>query len=52
MIDGSHLEFEDNVALTRGVVERAHAAGAWVEGELGALAGDEDSSGDVGGGRR
>ena len=29
------------------VVERAHAAGAWVEAELGALAGDEDSSGDV-----
>jgi ketose-bisphosphate aldolase len=47
MIDGSHLEFEDNVALTRAVVERAHAAGAWVEAELGALAGDEDSSGDV-----
>jgi ketose-bisphosphate aldolase len=47
MIDGSHLEFEQNVALTRAVVERAHAAGAWVEAELGALAGDEDSSGDV-----
>jgi ketose-bisphosphate aldolase len=47
MIDASHLEFEQNVALTRAVVERAHAAGAWVEAELGALAGDEDSSGDV-----
>jgi ketose-bisphosphate aldolase len=47
MIDGSHLEFEQNIALTRAVVERAHAAGAWVEAELGALAGDEDSSGDV-----
>ena len=47
MIDGSHLEFEQNVALTRAVVERAHAAGAWVEAELGALAGDEDSSGEV-----
>jgi len=45
MIDGSHLEFEANVALTRTVVERAHAAGAWVEAELGALSGDEDSSG-------
>jgi ketose-bisphosphate aldolase len=47
MIDGSHLEFEENVALTRAVVERAHATGAWVEAELGALAGDEDSSGEV-----
>ncbi len=47
MIDGSHLEFEQNIALTRAVVERAHAAAAWVEAELGALAGDEDSSGDV-----
>jgi ketose-bisphosphate aldolase len=47
MIDGSHLEYEQNVALTRAVVERAHAAGAWVEAELGALAGDEESSGDV-----
>src|SRR3954452_13357633 len=45
MIDGSHLPFEENVALTRGVVERAHAAGAWVEAELGALPGDEDRSG-------
>ena len=45
MIDGSHLEFEANVAVTQAVVERAHAAGAWVEAELGALSGDEDSSG-------
>jgi ketose-bisphosphate aldolase len=44
MIDGSHLPFEDNVALTRQVVERAHAADVWVEAELGALAGDEDVS--------
>ena len=29
------------------MVERAHAAGAWVEAELGALSGDEDSSGDA-----
>ena len=43
MIDGSHLSFEENVALTRSVVERAHAAGAWVEAELGALSGDEDA---------
>jgi ketose-bisphosphate aldolase len=47
MIDGSHLAFEENVALTRRVVERAHAAGAWVEAELGALPGDEDRSGDA-----
>ena len=47
MFDGSHESFEKNVALTRGVVERAHAAGVWVEAELGALAGDEDASGDV-----
>src|SRR5919107_2798095 len=45
MIDGSHLPFEENIALTRSVVERAHAAGAWVEAELGALSGDEDRSG-------
>jgi fructose-bisphosphate aldolase class II/tagatose 1,6-diphosphate aldolase GatY/KbaY len=44
MVDGSHLPFEANVALTRQVVERAHAVGVWVEGELGALAGDEDAT--------
>jgi ketose-bisphosphate aldolase len=47
MIDGSHLPFEENVALTRAVVARAHAAGAWVEAELGALTGDEDRSGEA-----
>lgn len=35
MIDGSHLPFEENVRLTRAVVEAAHAAGVDVEGELG-----------------
>lgn len=44
MFDGSHLPFEENVGLTRTAVERAHAAGVWVEGELGAIAGDEDRS--------
>jgi ketose-bisphosphate aldolase len=44
MIDGSHLPFEDNVAVTRGVVEAARPKGAWVEAELGALAGQEDVS--------
>jgi ketose-bisphosphate aldolase len=47
MIDGSHLPFEENVALTRAVVDEAHAAGVWVEAELGGLAGDEDASSDA-----
>ncbi len=42
MIDGSHLPFEENIALTKKVVEYAHAHGAVVEGELGRLAGVED----------
>lgn len=42
MIDGSHLSFEDNIALTRKVVEYAHPRNVMVEGELGRLAGVED----------
>ncbi|MBQ3483456.1 MAG: class II fructose-1,6-bisphosphate aldolase [Clostridia bacterium] len=42
MIDGSHHAYEDNVALTRKVVDYAHARGVVVEGELGVLAGVED----------
>lgn len=42
MIDGSHHDYEDNVALTKKVVEYAHAYGVTVEGELGQLAGIED----------
>ena len=42
MIDGSKYSFEDNIALTRKVVEYAHAHGVVVEGELGTLAGIED----------
>jgi fructose-bisphosphate aldolase class II len=42
MIDGSHHSFEDNIALTKKVVEYAHAHGVVVEGELGRLAGIED----------
>ena len=42
MIDGSHHSFEDNIALTKKVVEYAHAKGVVVEGELGQLAGIED----------
>ena len=42
MIDGSKHSFEDNIALTRKVVDYAHAHGVVVEGELGKLAGIED----------
>jgi fructose-bisphosphate aldolase class II len=52
MMDGSLAEdgktpsgFEDNVAVTREVVERAHAAGVTVEGELGTIGGIEDGHG-------
>ncbi|MEW6046254.1 MAG: class II fructose-1,6-bisphosphate aldolase [Bacillota bacterium] len=48
MIDGSHLEFEQNVALTRAVVEYAHDRGVSVEAELGTLGGiEEDVAGKV-----
>ncbi len=43
MIDGSHHSYEDNVALTKKVVEYAHDRGVVVEGELGRLAGIEDA---------
>ncbi len=42
MIDGSHFSFEENIELTRRVVEYAHEHGVVVEGELGRLAGIED----------
>ncbi|MDO5022858.1 MAG: class II fructose-1,6-bisphosphate aldolase [Eubacteriales bacterium] len=42
MIDGSHLPFDENVKLTKQVVEYAHDHGVVVEGELGRLAGVED----------
>ncbi len=42
MIDGSHLPYEENIELTKKVVEYAHAHGVVVEGELGQLAGVED----------
>lgn len=44
MYDGSALPFDENLRRTAAVVARAHAEGVWVEGELGALAGDEDAS--------
>jgi len=43
MIDGSHYPFEDNVKLTKRVVDYAHSKGVVVEGELGRLAGIEDA---------
>ena len=42
MIDGSSLSFEENIALTKKVVEYAHDHGVVVEAELGTLAGIED----------
>ncbi|MBN1647700.1 MAG: class II fructose-1,6-bisphosphate aldolase [Spirochaetales bacterium] len=42
MIDGSHHSYEENVALTKKVVEYAHKYDVSVEGELGVLAGIED----------
>ncbi len=43
MIDGSKHSFEDNIRLTKEVVDYAHARGVTVEGELGKLAGIEDA---------
>ncbi len=43
MIDGSHLPYEENIAVTKKVVEYAHDRGVVVEGELGRLAGIEDA---------
>ena len=42
MIDGSHLPYDENVALTKQVCDYAHQFGVTVEGELGVLAGVED----------
>ena len=42
MIDGSHLDYEENVAMTKKVVDYAHERNVTVEGELGQLAGIED----------
>ncbi len=42
MIDGSHLPYEENVALAKKVVEYAHPRNVTVEAELGQLAGIED----------
>jgi len=42
MIDGSHSTFDENIELTKKVVEKSHAHGATVEAELGRLVGQED----------
>ncbi len=42
MIDGSHLPYEENIVLTKKVVELAHSVGVTVEAELGSIAGVED----------
>jgi fructose-bisphosphate aldolase class II len=47
MVDGSHLPFEENIALTKRVVEIAHAAGVSVEGELGSIGGTEDTDEEI-----
>lgn len=39
MFDGAHWDDDENVARTRAVVDRAHAAGVWVEAELGEVGG-------------
>lgn len=49
MIDGSELPYAQNVALTRRVVEAAHAAGVSVEAEIGHVGGVEDDQGSVDG---
>ena len=42
MIDGSHLSYEENIAVTKQVVEYAHARNVTVEAELGKIIGTED----------
>ncbi|MEM3760529.1 MAG: class II fructose-1,6-bisphosphate aldolase [Candidatus Bathyarchaeia archaeon] len=44
MIDGSFLKFEDNIAITKRVVDFAHSKGVSVEAELGRLAGVEEKT--------
>jgi tagatose 1,6-diphosphate aldolase GatY/KbaY len=44
MVDGSHLPFAENVRMARDAAAIAEPYGAWVEAELGVIAGDEDRS--------
>jgi fructose-bisphosphate aldolase, class II len=50
MIDGSHLPFDENVAVCKQVVEYAHQRNCVVEGELGMLVGAQHDDGEEGGG--
>jgi fructose-bisphosphate aldolase, class II len=43
MVDASHFEYDENVRITRQVVEMAHAVGATVEGEIGKIGGVEEN---------
>ncbi|HWI61824.1 MAG TPA: class II fructose-bisphosphate aldolase [Symbiobacteriaceae bacterium] len=43
MVDASHFSYDENVAITRRVVEMAHAVGATVEGEIGKIGGVEEN---------
>ena len=43
MVDASHFPYDENVAITRKVVEMAHAVGATVEGEIGKIGGVEEN---------
>lgn len=47
MIDGSMLEFDKNVELTKQVVDMAHASGVCVEAELGTIGGKEETEGQI-----
>ena len=47
MIDGSMLDFDKNVELTKKVVEMAHAHGVSVEAELGTIGGKEETEGEI-----
>ncbi|MDE6758464.1 MAG: class II fructose-bisphosphate aldolase family protein [Clostridia bacterium] len=47
MIDGSMLDFDKNVELTKKVVELAHARGVSVEAELGTIGGKEETEGEI-----
>lgn len=47
MFDGSHLSFEENISMTRKVIEMAKPYGAAVEAEIGCVGGSEDGSEDI-----
>lgn len=49
MIDGSHLPYQENIAVTKQVCEYAHDRGVTVEGELGTISGIEDGVSSNGG---